>query len=67
MKPKSLIVGDRVKIKPYEGDEFEATFMERILVPGETVRVGKCRFLGLKSQTTYWLNDTEVHYQVNPV
>lgn len=67
MKPKSLVQGDRVKIKPYDSEEFEATFMERILVPGETVRVGKCKFIGLKSQTAYWLNDTEVHFQVNPV
>jgi len=67
MKPKSLVQGDRVKIKPADSDEFEATFMERILVPGETVRVGKCRFLGLKSQTYFWLNDTEVYHQVKHV
>jgi len=67
MKPKSLVQGDRVKIKPADSDEFEATFMERILVPGETVRVGKCRFFGLKSQTYFWLNDTEVFHQVKHV
>ena len=67
MKPKALIQGDRVKIKPFDSDEFEATFMERILVPGETVRVGKCKFLALNSKTHFWLNDTEVHFQVNPV
>ena len=67
MKPKLLVQGDRVRIKPYDSDEFEATFMERVLVPGETVRVGKCRFLGLRNQNDVWLNDTEVHFQVNPV
>lgn len=67
MKPKSLIVGDRVKVKPHGSEEFEATFIQRTITTGEVHRVGKCRFLGLKSQTYFWLNDTEVYHQVKHV
>ena len=67
MKPTQLIPGDRVKVKPHACEEFEATFIQRVITTGEVRRVGKCRFLGLKSQTYFWLNDSEVYHQVKHV